>query len=94
MLYFRLTVINFDFLWSKDCIISEILDNTEVPANPAADSSIAHVQERFTTGATFQINSAKPYVVIVALSIKDKIKFLQNIKKGFKSKVSWNKYRS
>ena len=48
----------------------------------------------FTTGAIFQINSVKHYVVIVTLSINDKINFLVNIKKGFKSKVSWNKYRS
>ena len=28
------------------------------------------------------------------LSINDKIKFLQNIKQGFKRTISWNKYRS
>ena len=47
-----------------------------------------------TTGATFRINNAKLYVPVVTLSINDKIKFLENIKQGFKRTISWNKYRS
>ena len=31
---------------------------------------------------------------VVTLSINDKIKFLQNIKQGFKRTISWNKHRS
>ena len=34
------------------------------------------------------------YVSEVTLSISDNIKFLQNIKQGFPTKISWNKYRS
>ena len=49
---------------------------------------------RQTTGATFQINNAKLYVPVVTLSINDNIKFLENIKQGFKRTISWNKYRS
>ena len=45
------------------------------------------------TGATFQINNDKLYIPVVILSIND-IKFLENIKQGFKIKISWNKYRS
>ena len=30
----------------------------------------------------------------VTLSISDNIKFLENIKQGFPTKISWNKYRS
>ena len=47
-----------------------------------------------TTGATFQINNAKLYVPVVTLLINDNIKFLENIKQGFKRTISWNKYRS
>ena len=47
-----------------------------------------------TTEATFQINNAKLYFPVVTLSINDNIKFLENIKQGFKSIISWNKYRS
>ena len=47
-----------------------------------------------TTGATFQINNAKLYVPVVTLFINDNIKFLENIKQGFKRTIFWNKYRS
>ena len=46
------------------------------------------------TPTTFQINNAKLYVPVVILSINDNIKFLENIKQGFKRTISWNKYRS
>ena len=52
------------------------------------------VNETLTTGETFQINNAKLYVPVVTLSINDNIKFLENIKQGFKRTISWNKYRS
>ena len=42
----------------------------------------------------FIITSTKPYVRVVTLSINDNIKFLENIKQGFKTTISWNKYRS
>ena len=48
-----------------------------------------------TTIVTFQINNAKRYVPVVTfLIIDDNIKFLENIKQGFKRTISWNKYRS
>ena len=45
-------------------------------------------------GVSFIITSTKPYVRVVTLSINDNIKFLENIKQGFKATISWNKYRS
>ena len=45
-------------------------------------------------GVNFVITSTKLYVPVVTLSINDNIKFLENIKQGFKRTVSWNKYRS
>ena len=37
---------------------------------------------------------AKLYVPVVTLSINDNIKFLENIKQGFKRIIFWNKYKS
>ena len=42
----------------------------------------------------FQINNARLYVPVVTLSVNDNIRFLENIKQGFKGTISWNKYRS
>ena len=40
------------------------------------------------------ITITKLCVPFVTLSIDDNIKFLENIKQGFKRRISWNKYRS
>ena len=72
-------------VWSSNCIISEI-------SRTAAVNGDNPVEATLTTGATFQINNAKFYVPVVTLSINNNIKFLENIKHGFKRRVSWNKY--
>ena len=46
-----------------------------------------------TTGVTFQISNTKLYIPFVTLS-KKSIKFLQNIKQGFKRTIPWKKHRS
>ena len=86
--------IELDLLWLKECIVSEISIITRVPPNPDANASTQEVSEMQLTGATFQINKAKLYVPVVTLSINDNIKFLENIKQGFKRTISWNKFRS
>ena len=86
--------IELDLSWSKKCIISEICKTLEVPANPAGNPPTDRVLETLTFDATFQIKSTKLYVLVVTLSINDNIKFLENLKQGFKRAVSWNKYRS
>ena len=40
------------------------------------------------------ITSTKLYVPVVTFPINDNIKFLENIKQGFKRTISWSKYRS
>ena len=40
------------------------------------------------------ITSSKLYFPVVTLHIKDNIKFLEDLKQGFKRTISWNKYRS
>ena len=77
-------------LWSRYCIISEIPRTPEVLANPL----VPVVETTQTTGAAFQMNNAKLYVPVVNLSINDNIKFLENIKQGFKRTNSSNKYIS
>ena len=75
--------------WSKNCIISEISRTAAVSANPP---NLARA-EMSTTSALFQINSAKLHVSVATLSINDNIKFLENLKQGFKRTISGNKYR-
>ena len=40
------------------------------------------------------ITSTKIFVPVVTLSINGNIKFLENIKQGFKRTISWSKYKS
>ena len=42
---------------------------------------------------TFAITDKTLYVSVVALSIQDCVKLLQQIKSGFKWKIDWNKYQ-
>ena len=60
--------------------------------DPNADPVMYELTSR-TISSTFQIINAKLYVPVVTLSINDNIKFLENIKKGFKRTISWSKYR-
>ena len=46
-----------------------------------------------TTSAAFQINNAELYIPVVTFSTNNNIKFLENIKQGFKRTISWSKYR-
>ena len=46
------------------------------------------------TGVNVMVTSTKLYVPVVMLSIHDNMKFLENIKQGFKITISWNKYTS
>ena len=52
------------------------------------------VLSTIATGAKFHINGTKLYVPMFTFSINNCIEFLENMKQGFKRRVSWNKYRS
>ena len=86
--------IELHLTWSKYCIISEISITPSIDGKPRVSPPVLAVASRQITGATLQINNAKLYVPVVTLSINDNIKFLKNIKQGFKTTISWNKYRS
>ena len=77
--------------WTKNCVISEI--SRTVRAVNANDNPVVYELVTATTRAKFKINNAKLYVPVVTFSIYDNIKFLENIKQGFKRTISWNKYK-
>ena len=54
----------------------------------------ALIDNNHIIGVSFIITSTKLYVPVFTLSINDNIKFLENIKQGFKRAISWNNYRS
>ena len=54
----------------------------------------ALIDNNHIIGVSFIITSTKLYVPVFTLSINDNIKFLENIKQGFKRTISWNNYRS
>ena len=86
--------IELDLKWTKNCVISQICKTPQDPANPIANPPNPLIQATQTTGATFKINNAKLYVLVVTLSINNNIKFLESVEKGFISRtISWNKYR-
>ena len=62
-------------------------------SNSDANPTVQEFPATQKTAATFEINNPKLYVSVVTLSIHDNIKFLENIKQGFKRTISWYKYR-
>ena len=87
-------MISLDLPWLKQCITSEIPITPVDVVNPNSNPPVPAIAAKQTAGATFQINNAKPYVPVSTLSINDNIKFLENMKQGFKRTISQNKYRS
>ena len=87
---FDLSLINceieLDLSQSKDCVICEILRRPEV----GRDNPVDATQKIY---ATFQVNNGKLYVPVIILSINHNIKFLENIRQGFKRTLFWNRYR-
>ena len=80
--------------WSKDCGVSKILSNAEVPPHPAANLPIANLPEWSTTDATFEKNSTKLYVPAITLSMNDVTKCLENTKQRLKRTFYRDKYKS
>ena len=71
------------------------LINSEIELNLSwIEDCVLKEHHNNITGVTFQINNAKLYVPVVTLSINDNMKFLENIKQGFKRTIYWSKYRS
>ena len=77
--------IEIDMRWGKNCVISEVSRTFRVIPN---FDRIGYEVVTQTTSAKFQINNVKLYVPVFTLSINDNITFLQNIKQGFKRRIS------
>ena len=65
--------------WSKEYIIYEIPITSR-----NGNSLVPEVEAIQTTCATLQINDTKLYIPVVTLLINGNIKFLENVKQGFK----------
>ena len=81
--------INLILTWSENCVITS---KATRDADPDADPAVVAVNN--PTNATFKIKDTKLYVPVVTLSTKDDNKLLEQLKKGFKRTIKWNKYRS
>ena len=72
--------------WSKNCVLADMTarnagNNNDPPAIVPP------------TGLEFQIKDKRSYVPVVTLSKENDIKFLEQLKYGFKRTIKWNKYR-
>ena len=76
--------VSLELKWNKNCVI------TSIPREINLDGENTEAP----TGASFAIDYCKLYVPVVTLSKDDEIKFLTNLKSGFKIEIIWNKYRS
>ena len=52
------------------------------------------VMSSVATATTFQVTSTKLYVPVVTLPAKENVKLTNQLNKGFKRSVNWNKYKS
>ena len=75
--------------WSENCVLTNVITRD---ANPNADPAIPAINA--PTNATFKIRDGKLHVPVVTLSKQDDNKLLEQLKKGFKRTVKWNRYRS
>ena len=67
--------IELHLLYWEDCVICKISRTPEIPDNPPTNPPTNRLPPSQTTGATYQINSAKLYVPVVILFVNDNIKF-------------------
>ena len=71
--------------WSKNCVLADMTERAAQGNNPATVAPVL---------LEFEITDTKLYVPVVALSKKNDIKLLEQLKSGFKRTIIWNKYRS
>ena len=69
-----------------------LLINSEV--NLILTWSLTSVISSATGETKFKITDAKRYVPVVALSIQDNAKILQQLKSGFRRTINWKIYQS
>ena len=72
--------VELELRWKKNCILVDNIVGNAVDVN--------------ITGGEFIIENAKLYVPAITLENNDNVKFLDNLKSGFKREVEWNEYES
>ena len=72
--------------WSATCVITSMEKRILVAGQPNRRDS--------STNATFKIKDTKWYVPVVTLSAENDNKLLEELKKGLKRTITWNKYKS
>ena len=87
-------LINFEvslaLSWFANCVITSL----EKRLVTAAQRDNPEVRDDSPTGANFKITDCKLHVPVVTLSAENYNKVLEQLKKGFKRTMKWNKYRS
>ena len=75
--------------WSENCVITR---KATRETDPDADPAVAAINN--PTNATFKIKDTTLYVPVVTLSAENNNKLLEQLKTGFKGRITGNKYRS
>ena len=75
--------------WSENCVLT---NKATRDTNPDANPAVAAINN--LTNATFKIRDTKLYVHVVTLSTENYKKLLEQLKRGFKRTIKWNKNRS
>ena len=75
--------------WSKNCMLTS---KATRDADRDADLAVAAINN--PTNATFKITDVNLYVPVVTLSTENDNTLLEQLRRGFKRTIKWNKYRS
>ena len=75
--------------WFKNCVL---IKKSTRDADYNANSIVYEIDN--PENAIFQITDTNLYVPVASLSKENDIKFLEQLKSGFKRTIKWNKYRS
>ena len=77
-------------IWSANCLLTSKAYRKAVPAL-GNNRAVAGINN--PTGATFKITDTKLLVPVVTLSTQNDNKLQEQLKRGFKRTIKWNKYR-
>ena len=83
--------VSLTLTWTRSCVLTDMIIHAAVhakgntPVIPAINAP---------EGAKFSIIDAKLYLPVVTLSTENDNKLLEQLKRGFRRTIKWNKYRS
>ena len=76
--------------WYENCVLTSRATRSAVAAQ-GSNPEVARINNQ-TGGAKIEIEDTILYVPVVTLSTEDDNKLLEQLKKGFKRTIKWNKY--